>query len=72
MPSASQDLFAGQQVLHVAVAPQRDSVYRVLQQKAELVANGAKPSAICYQLPLPLEGAPTSHAPGLMPLAAKH
>ena len=66
---AAQDLFAGQEVLHVAVAPQRDGV-RVLQQE-ELVGDGAG-LALGHEPLLQGERARVLHAARFAPLALKH
>ena len=66
---AGQDLFAGQEVLHVAVAAKRDGM-GMLQQD-ELVGYGAR-LALRHQPLLPLEGGAVLHAARFLPLALKH
>ena len=66
---AGQDLFAGQQVFHVTVAPHRDGV-GVLQQE-ELVGDGAG-LALGHQPLLPIERSAILHAAGFEPFALKH
>jgi hypothetical protein len=66
---AGQDLFAGQEILNVTVAPHGDGV-GVFQQE-ELVGDGAS-LALGHQPLLPIERGAVLHAAGFAPLALKH